>query len=55
MKVVYVDDVHVKCSGENNDHPVTYYVLKDIGDRIPRYEAICGYCNIKFVLQNRNR
>ena len=46
MKVVYVDDIHVKCSGENNDHPDPYYVLRD-------GEAICGYCNIKFVLRNR--
>lgn len=40
--IIYVDSNRVKCSGENNDHPLVYYTIPEGG------EAICGYCDIKF-------
>ena len=44
MKIVYVKEEHISCTGENDDHPKVYYTLKN-------GEAICGYCNIKYVLE----
>ena len=39
MKIVYVKEEHISCTGENDDHPKVYYTLKN-------GEALCGYCNI---------
>ena len=40
-KIIKVNTKTVKC---NNDHPVVWYSLKETGF------AVCGYCNIKYVL-----
>jgi len=48
MKIVIVKEKQISCSGENDDHPKVYYNLANKG------EAICGYCNIKFVLEGKN-
>ena len=40
--IVYVDGDTAKCSGENNDHPLTYYKVPHEG------YVVCGYCDIKF-------
>jgi len=42
--IIYVDGPGVSCMGEAMDHPKVYYTLKN-------GEAICGYCNIKYVLE----
>ena len=34
MKVVYVKEDHISCTGENDDHPKVYYTLKN-------GEAVC--------------
>lgn len=47
MKIVTVTETQISCSGENDDHPKVYYNLAKNG------EAICGYCNIKFVLEKK--
>ena len=47
MKVVYVKEDLISCTGENDDHPKVYYSLKN-GD------AVCGYCNIKFIFRKDN-
>lgn len=47
MNIVYVTKEQVSCTGENNDHPKVYYTLKD-------GEAVCGYCNIKFILNKED-
>ena len=47
MKVVYVKEDHISCTGENDDHPKVYYTLKN-------GEAVCGYCNIKFIVRKDN-
>ena len=44
MKTVYVTEEQIYCDGEDHDHPRVYYNLAKKG------EAICGYCNIKYVL-----
>ena len=46
MKVVYVKEDHISCTGENDD-PKVYYTLKN-------GEAVCGYCNIKFIFRKDN-
>ena len=40
--IIYSKKSRVKCSGENNDHPLVYYTIPEGG------EVICGYCDIKF-------
>ena len=40
--IVYSTSSRVRCSGENNDHPLVYYTIPDGG------EVVCGYCDIKF-------
>mgnify|MGYP003122493923 FL=1 len=47
MKIVYVKEEQIYCSGENDDHPRVYYNLTKKG------EAVCGYCNIKFILEKK--
>jgi len=44
--VIYSDTDRVKCSGENNDHPLVYYTIPEGG------EVVCGYCDIKFRMKN---
>ena len=41
-RIVYVDGYTAKCSGDNNDHPLTYYKVPHDG------YVVCGYCDIKF-------
>lgn len=41
-RIVYVDGDTAKCSGENNDHPLTYYKVPHDG------YVVCGYCDTKF-------
>tara|TARA_B100000424_G_scaffold264989_1_gene254029 strand:+ start:428 stop:613 length:186 start_codon:yes stop_codon:yes gene_type:complete len=41
-KIIYTDQETIGCSGENNDHPLTYYKVPDDGF------VVCGYCDIKF-------
>ncbi|MBG09767.1 MAG: hypothetical protein CMD92_01225 [Gammaproteobacteria bacterium] len=43
QKIVYVTKEQISCMGEDGDHPKVYYTLK-------KGEAVCGYCNIKYVL-----
>ena len=33
----------VRCSGENNDHPLVYYTIGEKGF------VVCGYCDLVFV------
>ena len=33
----------VRCSGENNDHPLVYYTIPEDGF------VVCGYCDLVFV------
>jgi len=47
MKIVYVKEEMIYCNGEDHDHPRVYYNLAKKG------EAICGYCNIKYVLDKK--
>jgi uncharacterized Zn-finger protein len=47
MKIVYVKEEQIYCDGEDHDHPRVYYNLAKKG------EAICGYCNIKYVLEKK--
>ena len=42
MKIVYVKEEHISCTGENDDHPKVYYTIPEGG------EAVCGYCDIKY-------
>ena len=42
-KVVYTNEETIGCSGENNDHPLTYYRVPDDGF------VVRGYCDIKFA------
>ena len=44
MKIEYVTEERVICE---DDHPRVYYTLKD-------GEAVCGYCNKKFILRKEN-
>ena len=44
FKIVYVTEEQISCMGEDGDHPKVYYTLKN-------GEAICGYCNIKYILK----
>ena len=48
MEIVYVKEKNISCTGADypDDHPKVYYTL-DKG------EAICGYCNIKFILKDK--
>jgi len=42
-RIEYTDEDIVKCSGDNNDHPITYY-------RVPfKGFVVCKYCDIKFI------
>ena len=41
--IVYSKTDRVKCSGENNDHPLVYYTIPEGG------YVVCGYCDIKFM------
>ena len=45
--IIYVDNPRVWCMGEQMDHPKVYYTLKN-------GEAVCGYCNIKFIFRKDN-
>ena len=40
--IIYSKNSRVKCSGEDNDHPLVYYTIPEGG------EVVCGYCDIKF-------
>ena len=42
-RIVYVNGDTAKCSGDNNDHPLTYYKIPHDGF------VVCRYCDIKFV------
>tara|TARA_B100001093_G_C26096458_1_gene704945 strand:+ start:296 stop:472 length:177 start_codon:yes stop_codon:yes gene_type:complete len=42
-RIIYVDSDTAKCSGDNYDHPLTYYKVPETGF------VVCGYCDIKFV------
>ena len=33
----------VRCSGEDNDHPLVYYTIGEKGF------VVCGYCDLVFV------
>ena len=33
----------VRCSGENNDHPLVYYTIPEGG------YVVCGYCDLVFM------
>ena len=41
--IIYSKTDRVKCSGENNDHPLVYYTIPEGG------EVVCGYCDIMFM------
>jgi len=41
--IIYSKTDRVKCSGENNDHPLVYYTIPEGG------YVVCGYCDIKFM------
>lgn len=43
MNIKYVDTDTVMCE---DDHPRVYYRLQD-------GEAVCGYCNIKFIHKDK--
>ena len=43
MEIIYVDKKDILCE---RDHPRVYYTLKD-------GEAICGYCNVKYVHKDK--
>ena len=47
MKVVYVKEDHISCTGENDDLPKVYYTLN-------KGEAVCGYCSIKVIFRKDN-
>jgi uncharacterized Zn-finger protein len=40
--IIYSDTDRVRCSGEDNDHPLVYYTIPQGG------EVVCGYCDIVF-------
>tara|TARA_B100000424_G_C22627312_1_gene348044 strand:- start:289 stop:492 length:204 start_codon:yes stop_codon:yes gene_type:complete len=42
-RIIYVEGDVASCSGENNDHPLTYYRIPTNG------YVVCGYCDIKFA------
>ncbi len=45
QEVVYIDKEHFWCDGgEDYGHPRVYYTMKN-------GEAVCGYCNRKYVLK----
>ena len=46
--IIYSKTNRVKCSGENNDHPLVYYTIPEGG------EVICGYCDIRFRKEEEN-
>ena len=46
--IIYSKTNRVKCSGENNDHPLVYYTIPEGG------EVVCGYCDIKFRKEEEN-
>ena len=46
--IIYSTTNKVRCSGENNDHPLVYYTIPDGG------EVVCGYCDIKFRLKEED-
>ena len=49
MQVVYISDEHFYCDGgEDFGHPRVYYTMEN-------GSAICGYCNIKYVLKSKER
>ena len=37
----------VRCSGENNDHPLVYYTIPEDGF------VVCGYCDLVFVRKEK--
>ena len=47
-RIVYVDDNTVKCSGDNADHPLTYYKIPHDGF------VVCKYCDIKFARKEKD-
>ena len=46
--IIYSKKSRVKCSGENNDHPLVYYTIPEGG------EVVCGYCDIIFRKEEEN-
>ena len=46
--IIYSTTNRVRCSGENNDHPLVYYTIPDGG------EVVCGYCDIKFRMKEED-
>ena len=46
--IIYSKTDRVKCSGENNDHPLVYYTIPEGG------EVVCGYCDIIFRKEEEN-
>jgi len=42
-RIVYINGDTAKCSGDNADHPLTYYKIPHDGF------VVCGYCDIKFA------
>ena len=46
--IIYSKTDRVKCSGEDNDHPLVYYTIPAGG------EVVCGHCDIKFRKEEDN-
>ena len=48
QQVLYIDKKDFWCDGgEDFGHPRVYYTMKD-------GEAVCGYCNVKYVYKEKN-
>ena len=41
--IIYTKQDRVRCSGENNDHPLVYYSVPEKG------YVTCGYCDTKYA------
>ena len=39
----------VRCSGENNDHPLVYYTIPESG------YVVCGYCDLVFMREENDK
>ena len=50
-KEIYTDKTTISCDGkeQNSPHPKIYLNL------LPNNTATCPYCNLKFILKNKNK
>tara|TARA_Y100001972_G_C7621753_1_gene311835 strand:+ start:1055 stop:1336 length:282 start_codon:yes stop_codon:yes gene_type:complete len=41
--VIYSESTRVRCSGQQNDHPLVYYTIPEGG------HVVCGYCDLVYM------